>query len=178
MAPEGSSPIHCPACGAVYPDSLILDDEGARNCPACGFANYILLKVGAAAIVENDASILLLRRAHEPFKGFWGLPAGYVRWNERPEDAVVRETAEECGLVVETLRLLGAYYFDNDPRGNGILLTYLCVAISGTPKASPEASEARYFPPSDLPTPIAGSGQDDAIKAWKNERGAAPQGDE
>ena len=162
--------MYCPACGAPYPDRFPLDEEGARNCPNCGFANYLQLKVGAAAIIEQDGNILLLRRTDKPFMGSWGLPAGYVRWNEPPKSAAVRETEEECGLVVEVESLLGVYFFDDDPRGNGILVAYRCRPISGTPAITPEASDVQFFRRGSLPSSLAGSGQDQAILAWKSQR--------
>jgi 8-oxo-dGTP diphosphatase len=163
------SVVCCPSCGTPYPDGLPLDDEGARNCPNCGFANYTQLKVGAAALVEQDGSILLIRRSEEPFMGSWGLPAGYVRWNESPESATIRETEEECGLVVEIQSLMGVYFFDDDPRGNGILITYRCRPVSGTPGTTPEASDVRFFRRGALPSSLAGSGQDQAILAWESQ---------
>jgi 8-oxo-dGTP diphosphatase len=124
------------------------------------------LKVGAAAVIERDAQILLLRRSEDPFKGFWGLPAGFVRWNESPEAAAMRETEEECGLTVRVQSLAGVYYFEDDPRGNGILIVYRCDYSDGTPWPRGEASEVRYFPRERLPRDLAGSGQDVAILAW------------
>jgi 8-oxo-dGTP diphosphatase len=158
--------VFCPNCGSPYPASLLPDEEGARKCPACGSAHYIQLKVGAATIVEQDGRILLLKRTDDPFKGAWGLPAGYVRWNEPPETAAVRETEEECGLVVKIDALMGVYFFDDDPRGNGILVAYRCHPVSGSPRPTPEASDVGYFSPDSLPNPLVGSGQDQAIVAW------------
>ena len=159
--------IYCSACGSQYPHSLPLDEEGAQNCPNCGVVHYLQLKLGAATIVDEGGTILLIKRADEPFKGFWGLPAGYVRWDEPPEAAAARETEEECGLAVEILELLGAYFFKDDPRGNGVLLTYRCRPVSGTARTSSESSEARFFPRDAVPERLAGSGQDQAIRAWQ-----------
>jgi 8-oxo-dGTP diphosphatase len=159
---------HCPACGVPFPDNLPVDEEGARICPNCGVASYLQLKVGAAAVVEQEGSILLLRRSDEPFMGSWGLPAGYVRWNEAPRSAVIRETEEECGLLVAIESLMGVYFFDDDPRGNGILIAYRCRRVSGNPRATAEASDVRFFPRTSLPEALAGSGQDQAIAEWEN----------
>jgi ADP-ribose pyrophosphatase YjhB (NUDIX family) len=156
----------CPSCGVPFPANLPLDEEGARTCTACGNVVYRQLKVGAAAIIERDGQILLLRRSEEPFKGSWGLPAGFVRWNESPEVAAIRETEEECGLTVQVRSLLGVYYFEDDPRGNGILIVYRCQNDDGTPWPRGEASEVAYFSRERLPRDLAGSGQDVAIRAW------------
>jgi 8-oxo-dGTP diphosphatase len=156
----------CPSCGAPFLSDTRLDEEGAEVCTNCGNAHYRQLKVGAAALIEQDGQILLLRRAEDPFSGSWGLPAGFVRWNESPESATVRETEEECGLAVQIQGLFGVYFFDDDPRGTGILIAFRCNRISGTPRSTAEASESRFFSRDDIPNALAGSGQDKAIQAW------------
>ena len=172
LSPKDMMALHCTECGVQYPEDLPLDEEGARTCPNCGAINYLQLKLGAATIVEQDGRILLLRRSDQPFKGFWGLPAGYIRWDEPPEVGAVRETEEECGLIVEIQNLTGAYFFDDDPRGNGVLLAYRCRVSSGTPHATSEATETQFFARGSLPDRLAGSGQDQAILAWQNQRPA------
>lgn len=53
--------------------------------------------------------MLLLKRAEEPAKGSFGLPGGFVDFGETAEQAVLRETREETGLVVEEVRYLGGW---------------------------------------------------------------------
>ena len=53
--------------------------------------------VGAVAVV--DGAVLLIRRGRAPQAGRWSVPGGHVEPGERPEEAVVRELAEETGLV-------------------------------------------------------------------------------
>ena len=53
--------------------------------------------VGAVAVV--DGAVLLIRRGRAPQAGRWSVPGGHVEPDERPEEAVVRELAEETGLV-------------------------------------------------------------------------------
>ena len=55
--------------------------------------------VGAIAI--RDGALLLIRRGHAPSRGRWSLPGGRVEPGETAEQALVREVAEETGLVVE-----------------------------------------------------------------------------
>ncbi|MET8428264.1 NUDIX hydrolase [Nocardia sp. NPDC004860] len=54
--------------------------------------------------IERAGTILLIRRAAGVFlAGRWELPGGGVEPGERPEQAAVREVAEETGLAVEVL---------------------------------------------------------------------------
>jgi len=59
------------------------------------------VRIGAYAIItDNDARILLCRIAPGyPESGRWTLPGGGVDHGEHPDDAVVREVAEETGLA-------------------------------------------------------------------------------
>ena len=48
--------------------------------------------VGVGAVVlDGEARVLLVKRAHEPLKGEWSLPGGGVEIGETLEAAVVRE---------------------------------------------------------------------------------------
>jgi ADP-ribose pyrophosphatase YjhB (NUDIX family) len=80
----------------------------------------------------------------------------------------VREAVEETGLQVEAGRLVDAYFFDNDPRGNGVLLAYEAEIVSGELVADGrEAVAADFFSAEQLPAPLCGGGHDLAILAWQ-----------
>lgn len=61
----------------------------------------------AAAVVVNNGKVLLVRRRVKEGKLSWQFPAGEVEPGEGLEDAAVRETSEEVGLVVRAVQLLG-----------------------------------------------------------------------
>jgi ADP-ribose pyrophosphatase YjhB (NUDIX family) len=150
--------------------TLLLEGRQRSICPSCGWVYYPQLKMGAGVRLLQAGRLLLLRRAHEPFQGAWCLPAGYVEADEPPPRAAERETLEETGLVVRATRLVDAYYFDDDPRGNGIFLVYDCAVIGG--QLSSESAESvalAYFAPTEIPGPLAGGGHDQAIHAWQEQ---------
>lgn len=61
----------------------------------------------SAAIIVKDGAVLLVRRAVSEGELMWQFPAGGIEAGESAEDAAVRETAEETGLSVKAVRLLG-----------------------------------------------------------------------
>jgi 8-oxo-dGTP diphosphatase len=97
--------------------------------------------------------ILLVQRAHPPFAGSWGLPGGFVEEGERVADAAPRELAEETGLRVSELELLGVYDIPGrDPRGWTVSVVYVAKLPCERPVAgADDARDARWFPIDSLP---------------------------
>jgi 8-oxo-dGTP diphosphatase len=157
----------CLNCG----NPLEIRPLGGRKrqaCPACGWIYYPSLNLGAGVLIEQDEQLLLLRRSIDPFRGCWNLPAGYVEVDEPPKRAAEREALEEAGLRVRVEALVDAYFFDDDPRGNGVLLVYRCTFEDGSLCTDDESAEARFFARADLPAALAGGGHNQAINAWRN----------
>jgi ADP-ribose pyrophosphatase YjhB (NUDIX family) len=63
----------------------------------------LLLPSVSVLVQDNEGRLLLVRHADS---GLWGLIGGAVEVDEGPEDAAVRETEEETGLIVELTRLV------------------------------------------------------------------------
>lgn len=156
---------HCFQCGTGL-NEMILDNRVRLACPNCGWVHYDQLKVSAAAQVESDGCLLLVRRSQNPWRGCWYLPAGFVEADEDPAQAALRELLEETGLIGSDPEIIGSYYFDDDPRGNGVLLVYRCGLISGRLIESNEVDRAEYFSAVNLPEPLTGAGHERAIHAW------------
>jgi ADP-ribose pyrophosphatase YjhB (NUDIX family) len=64
-------------------------------------------------IIQQDSKILFAKRKKEPFKGYLGLPGGFVNIGETVEDAARREVKEETSLDIELTDILGVY---SDPQ--------------------------------------------------------------
>ncbi len=143
-----------------------IEHRQRQYCPRCGKVFYSQLKVGAGGIIEQDGKILLVRRAQNPFKNSWNLPAGYVENDESPAEAAVREVFEETGLQVEENGLVGVHFFADDPRGNGILIVYQCAIVSGRVRETDEGLQIKYFAKQAIPENLAGGGHAQAILEW------------
>jgi len=58
------------------------DDHERMICADCGFILYDNPKIVVGSVVRWADKILMCRRAINPRRGFWTLPAGYLELNE------------------------------------------------------------------------------------------------
>ena len=160
-------PKYCTVCGRPL-ESRLIEGRQRQQCPSCGWIAYRQLKTGAGTLIEINGELLLFRRNHEPFKGQWNIPAGYCEVDEHPMETAVRETLEETGLDVKVTDLFDVYFYDDDSRGNGIMLIYRCEVIGGMLHASSEGDSFQTFPADQLPTDLAGGAHDQTILGWRD----------
>lgn len=101
--------------------------------------------------------VLLIERGHEPFRGRWALPGGFVDHGEHPDRAAARELVEETGLAGLPLRQFRVFGDpDRDPRGHTVSVVYVA-EVAGAPPAvtgGDDAARAGWFPLDALP-PLA-----------------------
>jgi len=102
--------------------------------------------------IIQENKVLLVKRKHDPFKGQWALPGGFVEYGEKTEECVLREILEETGLVTEIVQLLGVYSDPTrDPRGHTITIVYSLKIIDGTLHAGDDAEDIQFFHLKKLP---------------------------
>jgi ADP-ribose pyrophosphatase YjhB (NUDIX family) len=136
-------------------------------CQQCGWIKYDQLKVTAGVLVERDKKVLLVKRAIQPWRGYWYLPAGFVENDESPREAAEREGFEETNLKISTKELIDVYYYNDDPRGNGLLILYSGIIISGTVNLTPEVQEINFFSRDEIQfLELAGGSHNLAILDW------------
>lgn len=99
----------CPGCGS---DRVGADSAKSMVCAACGFVYFFNPAAAVAALITNAENELLVTvRAHDPGKGLWDLPGGFVDPGETAEAALRREVREELDLEIDTMR-----YFSSLPN--------------------------------------------------------------
>ncbi|MBN2183233.1 MAG: NUDIX hydrolase [Sedimentisphaerales bacterium] len=118
--------------------------------------------VSADAVVfqisAEKTSILLIKRKHDPFRGQWAIPGGFLEMDEELDVAAARELAEETGLTgvhLEQMHTFGT--LGRDPRGRMITVTFIGIADeqNSAIKAGDDAAEARWFDIENLPDNLA-----------------------
>jgi 8-oxo-dGTP diphosphatase len=111
--------------------------------------------VTADIIAIKKDRIILVKRNHDPFKGYWALPGGFLEVDkECIKETAKRELQEETGLNVklDDLILLGeSSNPKRDPRGHIVSIHYVAKKYTGKLKAGDDAKEVRYFPLYMLP---------------------------
>jgi NADH pyrophosphatase NudC (nudix superfamily) len=71
------------------------DNRNRLVCPECGFVAYENPKIVVGSVVAEDGAVLMCRRAIEPRRGFWTLPAGFMELGETIEEGAIREVWDE-----------------------------------------------------------------------------------
>ena len=86
------------------------DSLERRVCADCGFIDYENPKIVAGVVAaDGQGRILLCRRAIQPSRGLWTLPAGFLEAHEAVEDGARRETWEEARAKVTLESVLAVY---------------------------------------------------------------------
>jgi 8-oxo-dGTP diphosphatase len=113
----------------------------------------------AIAGTASAPCVLLVRRGHEPYRGHWALPGGFVDEGERLADAARRELAEETGLEWQgEMRMVGAFGDPGrDPRGWNVSAAFVALIGDVAPPVAggDDAAEARWWPLAALPQGLA-----------------------
>ncbi len=120
-------------------------------CPQCGWIHFVDPKVAAAVLIEQEDRVLLVRRANEPFRGLWTLPAGFINGGEDPAEAAARECLEETGLNVRVTGVLDIISGKEHPRGADFIIVYQASITGGELKPNDDVDAADWFTRENLP---------------------------
>jgi len=117
-------------------------------CDHCGFVDYVNPRIVVGVVCTWEGRLLLCRRAIEPRKGFWTIPAGFLEQGETPEGGAVREAAEEARAEVAIDALLGVY---SVPRISQVQMIFRGHLLSPNVAAGEESLEVRLATWDEVP---------------------------
>lgn len=147
--------MFCPECASPLPSLPPV------RCPACGQQLWLDPKPCAGAAVIRGNSLLMVRRAHEPWQNHWDVPGGFCEPGEHPIQTAERELLEETGFHVRVVGFLGIWPDRYEIPGVAPKLTlniyYHAELVDGA-AANPdsgEVAEVRWFPEDALPNMVA-----------------------
>jgi ADP-ribose pyrophosphatase YjhB (NUDIX family) len=98
---------------------MLLVPNGGRDRPSCAACHYTFFgefSIGVGGVVILDGKALLIKRGHEPGRGWWQIPGGYAEVDEEVVEAVEREVLEEAGVPA---RVMDVIAFRHSVGGQG-----------------------------------------------------------
>jgi ADP-ribose pyrophosphatase YjhB (NUDIX family) len=152
------------------------DNRERLVCADCGHIAYENPKVVVGSVIVADGAVLMCRRAIEPRRGFWTLPAGYLEHGETLEEGAAREAWEEAQAEITLDGILGVFSISR--IGQVQVIFRARFAADGVPRfaAGPESLDVALFPWTRLPrTEVAFPSVMWALDAWQR-AGAGPLG--
>jgi ADP-ribose pyrophosphatase YjhB (NUDIX family) len=124
----------------------------SARCTVCKKLAYTGPHLLVLVALFAEGKILLMKRGLPPYAGTWAPPGGYVEAGESLEQAAIRETAEEVGVMLKSEHLL-PNAFVSLPELNQVYLCFLAVLdriVTPTP-APPESLDAQWFSLEEFP---------------------------
>lgn len=121
-----------------------------------------IVLVVACALVDADGRVLLAQRPEgKALAGLWEFPGGKLEPGERPEEALIRELAEELGIDVKSACLAPLTFASHAYDDKHLLMPlYVCRRWSGQVQGregqalawvKPNKMRDYPMPPADLP---------------------------
>lgn len=159
----------CVSCGGELALRKWEQGDGSMQLlcprPGCGHVHFLDPKLAAGVIASRGGRALLVQRKHNPGKGLWTFPGGFVNRGEVVAAAAAREAREEAGIEVRTGPLLGVYSFPENPI---VLVVYVGEILRGEPRPLDETTAVRFASPEEIvPAELAFETTRAALQDWQ-----------
>lgn len=148
--PTGNGAREAPGLRSFVREVPAGDSHPRLVCADCGFINYENPKVVVGAVCGWAGRILMCRRAIEPRREYWTLPAGYLELNESTADGARREAWEEARAHIDLDSVLAVYSI---PRLSQVQVIYRARLAAPEIGPGPESLEVGLFLWEDIPWP-------------------------
>lgn len=140
----------CSQCGSDQVRYIIPEGDNRQRyiCMECHFIHYMNPRIVAGCVVTHGNRILLCKRAIEPRKGLWTLPAGFMENHETTWQAAIRETREEACASVTLDNLFTVL---NLPHINQVYMMYRGILANHDYGPGPESLDIKLFDVDKIP---------------------------
>ena len=139
----------CSACGKALTHRVPPGDSLPRGmCDACGAIHYRNPRLVVGSLPVWEDRVLLCRRAIEPRRDKWTLPAGFMENGESVADAALRETLEEANARIE---LTGLFSMISVPYIHQVHVIYRARLLDLDFSPGDESLEVRLFTEDEMP---------------------------
>ena len=161
----------CNQCGARVELRIPTGDHLPRYvCAGCGTIHYENPRLVVGCVPEHEGHILICKRAIEPRRGFWTVPAGFMENNETLQQAAARESLEEALAEVQIGSLLSVVHVLHAHQVHVFFRATLPKAEFG---AGPESLEVKLVRAEELPwQDLAFPSTDYALRRYLADRAA------
>lgn len=140
---------YCSECGEKVSKRIPEGDDRLRYvCDSCEAIHYHNPRMIVGTLPLWGDQVLLCRRAIEPRKGFWTVPAGFMENGETTLQGAQRETWEEARARVSGAVL---YRLFDLPHISQVYIFYRAELVDGAYGIGPESLEAKLFSEQDIP---------------------------
>jgi ADP-ribose pyrophosphatase YjhB (NUDIX family) len=140
---------YCSECGERVVLKIPPDDKLPRFvCEYCGTIHYQNPRMVVGCVPEWEGGILLCKRAIEPRRGYWTLPAGFMENHETLEACARRESQEEALAEVEIGSLLSII---NVPHASQVHVFFRARLLEGRFGTGHESLDAALYTEASLP---------------------------
>jgi len=139
----------CSQCGNTLAHRIPENDNRLRYiCDHCHTVHYQNPRMVVGCLPIWQDKVLLCRRAIEPRKGFWTLPAGFMENGETTQAGALRETWEEAEANVDNVEL---YRLFDLPHIDQVYIFYRAELVEGKFGIGAESLETRLFAENEIP---------------------------
>ena len=140
----------CSACGSARIARRVPAGDNMPRfvCADCGTIHYQNPKIVVGCLPEFEERVLLCKRAIEPRRGLWTLPAGFLENGETIFAGALRETLEEANARVEIGDL---YTMISLPQISQVYVMFRARLLDLDFGPGPESLEVRLFEEREIP---------------------------
>ena len=139
----------CSNCGGRVTYRVPPGDHLPRYvCDACNTIHYNNPRIVVGCVPEYEGRILICRRAIEPRRGYWTVPAGFMENGETLQQAAARESQEEALADVKIGSLLSIVHVLHAQQ---VHVFFRATLVSPSFGAGPESLEVKLVDPADIP---------------------------